>query len=215
MIRREEQERVILFFSQGRYQEEFVRARESFFFITGRVYDDDPFFEERQNAFCDWYIMDRRLEANGLTPLRQYYETFEGKMGAEQAAVYQSLLQSVHSLFEVVEKSNQAMKMKDSFDGRIFSVRERRSLVGLQNGDLLDTRLIPTAGHYQLSETYCHHPREARAIILEMIKKNPCQERRQFQSFLLELSGMQLKSRQYRQVALDKIYQRSPLGREV
>lgn len=68
-------------------EEEFVVGKEEFFMRTGKVFFDDPVFENRMSYFVDWFLNERPLgpagrsigensvnEFKGLTPFQVFFE---------------------------------------------------------------------------------------------------------------------------------------------
>ena len=56
----------------GREVDELVRAKEEYFSQTGgEVHADDRCYEQRMQAFFNWFLLDRR-QANGATPIERF-----------------------------------------------------------------------------------------------------------------------------------------------
>ena len=58
------------------------------------------------------------------------------------------------------------VRLRGVFNGIDFDVYERRQLVGLEAGDVLECRLVPYAGALHFSIAWCFHPHEASRAIL-------------------------------------------------
>src|SRR5688572_22230816 len=91
-------DRVIAF--AARDEGELVRAREEWADKAGRVFDDDPLYEERTTAFLEWYALERPFPDGSLAAERCLAEErFEDRDGDWMRA----LGRSHRSLFEVRE----------------------------------------------------------------------------------------------------------------
>src|SRR5262249_11326923 len=119
-------ERVIAF--SARDEEELVRAREEWGAAAGRVFDDDPLYEERTAAFLEWHALERR-GADRRAPAERFLaveklEDLEGRW-------VDALLKSHRSLYEVRELREGELLLDDLLGGGAFLVTERRKLPGV------------------------------------------------------------------------------------
>jgi len=127
---------------------------------------------------------------------------------------YEDLAQNVHALFEVRRIKDGKVRLRDVFTGKDHDVTERRQLVGLEKGDLLEARLLPYAGSLLFSGAFLYHPREARRAILGEVKRRKKAAGRggspDVAGLLALLSRMAFKLERYRNVRLESIYDFSP-----
>src|SRR5205814_447208 len=93
-------DRVIAF--SARDEQSLVRAREEWAEAAGRVFDDDPLYEERTTAFLEWYALERRDPAeNGRSPAERFLA--EERLDDLEGRWVHALATSHRSLFEVRE----------------------------------------------------------------------------------------------------------------
>ena len=57
---------------------ELVAAREEWDARTGKVFDDDPLYEERTAAFLEWYVLERGAEAGPTFVERALHAATDG-----------------------------------------------------------------------------------------------------------------------------------------
>src|SRR3954447_17364902 len=171
---------------------DIVEAKTEYFGGTGgEVHEDDRCFEQRMQAFFNWYLLDR--QKNGSSPVQGYLQgqgarlgarDKDGMLGLTQARlpadkdVMLGLTQSRLGLYEYrgrrgflrPPKQGQ-VRVRDVVSGDDFNVTERRQMHGLEVGDLLEARLVPVAGAYHFSSSFTYHPREMRRAILREVKR--------------------------------------------
>lgn len=200
-------EKAIKYYAAGDFAQQFQEARDCYFKITGKVFDDDPLFNQRQESFIDWYLLDRPLNDSGYLPIKQYLSSFAKELTAEEIEQGRALLASRHSIFQVRSIFSKGFKLKDLLKKQKFKISERRNLVGLKRGDIIESRVIPWKDIYLLSENVIHHPRNAKKEILAMLKK--IRKEKSFANeseLLLQLQKLKNKAMQFNQLATARIY---------
>lgn len=189
-------------------QAALLAARDEWSRRAGAVHDDDPLYEERTAAFLDWFALDRR-GADGRSPVERLLAEAAG--AAERAAL-SAMASSHRSLFKVRERhlSGQGgLLLDDLWGGGVFRARERRSLAGVDKGDLLDARLLADAGappQLLLLRIACVHPREAEGAI----RRHVAQARRAGEpreELLFRLLRLRLRGERYRHVTPARVYE--------
>lgn len=184
---------------------DLLAAKQAFFEKTGEVFDDDRQLELRMAGFLEHYVCDRLAPHFGRTPARARYEQALTSEPPERAFAFRCLTETVHGLFEVQRITKGEVRLRGLFSGIDRDVTERRQIVGLGVGDVLEARLIPFDGHTYFSPAYCFHPHEAAKQIRD-------EARRRAEAGLPELELLHdcaqrsLKVGRYRQIALEKIY---------
>ncbi len=201
---RQDLDKVASFYASGRYSSEFRKAREYYFSVTGAVFDDEPCFDERQELFVDWFVLDRPLEVTGFTPVRQFFESYRLEMDAAERARFEALLSSHRCLCEVISVSDGGMRIKSMFSGKTFDVIGTYEKLGIDKRDVLDVRLAPWGEGLRLCGRFTRHPRDARDMIADIVSS--VSEGGDRIKVMLSLLGMQLKASKYRNVPIDKIY---------
>jgi hypothetical protein len=189
------------------HKPDLVQAKKDFFARTGEVFDDDRQLEQRMAAFLEHYVCDRIAPHLGRTPARARYEEALTRETPERAAAFRPFCETVHGLFEVRRMGEGEVRLRGLFSGIDYDVAERRQLVGLEVGDVLECRLIPFAGLLHFSSAWCFHPHEAAPLIRAEAKRRLKASTQASERELAEdCAQRSLKVDRYRQVAVEKIY---------
>lgn len=192
--------------SEGR-KPDLIAAKAEYFRLTGDVYEDDKSFEQRMGSFLDYYLFDRPDVETGKTPAQQLHEERTRASGSEAATPYLSLTQTIHGLFEVRKLGKGRVRLRELFSRKTYEVSERRQMVGLEKGDILEARLIPFGDQLLFSGAFCCHPKSACAAIRAEVKRRKKKEPdRPPKELAWECSKMALKVDRYQQIPVDKIY---------
>jgi hypothetical protein len=185
---------------------DLVAAKADYFRLTGEVFEDDKVFELRMASFLDYYLFDRVSPLLGKTPAQEFYELTLTQAPAE-AHLFKGFTETVHGLFEVKKPQKEKLRLRELFSGKDYDVFERRTLVGVEKGDILEARLIPFDGKLMFSAAFCYHPKQAYKAILKEVKRRKKKEpQRSAQEFAWECSKRALKVERYRQIAVERIY---------
>jgi hypothetical protein len=196
-------------------------AREEWSVQTGRVHPDHELYGERSDAFVEWYVLDRR-GPDGLTAVERALLSNVESPGvapgasagaAAGAAIIDRAtclaLRAAHrSLFSVRELQPGQARVDDVLGGAQFEVDERRSLRGVQPGDLFETRILPDPERpYRLvfSRAMLFHPRGVSTAVLEHARA--ARARREPRAVVLaRLQRLRLRCLAYKHVAPLRIY---------
>lgn len=189
----------------ARDEAELMKAREAWWEKAGRVFDDDPLYEERTVAFLEWYALEREGE-DGRRPAERFLaeeplEDLEGKWTW-------ALVRSHRSLFEVRELHEGALLVDDLLGGGAFEVTERRKLPGVQPGEIFEGRLVAsvvTPPDVLFTRAFQFHPREAQPQ-LRRLAQRARQAGEPRAETLFHLARLRLKALRYGHVAPAKIY---------
>lgn len=183
-----------------------LAARAEFFRLTGEVFEDDRTFEMRMASFLDYYVFDHRSGTTQKTAAEELYAA-KLKASATEAAVVEAFTRTRHGLFEVRKVGPGFVRLRELFSGADHDVTERRTLAGLQKGDILEARLIPRGEALVFSPAFCFHPREAAKAIKREVKRRKKKEPdRSPQELVWEAAKRAMKADRYRQIAVEKIY---------
>jgi len=197
---------LIAFASAEPRKSALLAAKAEYFRLTGEVFEDDKFFEQRMASFLDFYLFDWP-GSSGKTPAWEFFEQRLSTATEPAIGAYRSFTETMHGLFEVRKLGKGSVRVRELYSGKDYDVTERRQMAGLEKGDVLEARLIPFAGHLLFSGAFCYHPRGATSAIRKEIKRrkkeNPGGSGKEL---AWECARMALKVDRYRQIAVDKIY---------
>lgn len=203
---RERVDQIITYFNDH-HPDELTRARDSFFGATGEIFDDDTFFEDRTANYLEWFLFNRPM-SDGRRAIDVYFERFADGLRGEDLETLRALTQPVHSLFQVkrlLPKKNLVV-LTDLSDGLRYEVTERRSLVGLEKGDIFEARLIVRGDKTVFLYAFVHHPRVARRFVLREMKRRRKAGTADFLPFFMALQKLWMQSHRYVHVNPARIY---------
>ena len=198
-------EELIAFATPESTKSDLLAARTTYFEKTGEVFDEDRQIELRLAGFLEHYVCDRVAPHFGKTPARERYEQALREGDVARATGFRALTETLHGLFQVEKISAGEVELTTLFGGVTRDVTERRHIVGLAVGDVIEARLIPFDGHFHFSPSYCFHPHEAAPLIraeAQRLMRDGVDE----QAFVFECALRALKVDRYRQIAVEKIY---------
>lgn len=206
-------ERVAAWVTEGR-EDEVLRAKEAYFEATGEVHEEDRSFEGRMAAFLEHFLFDRPLDELGETPASAYLRLQGPTLLPEDREVIEAFTASVFGVFEVKKLGTKlGLRVREIVTRKEYEILERRELVALNKGDLLNARLLPWRGDHVFSGAFVYHPREARKAILDEAKRRRKRDPEADSAPLAdELAKMALKLERYRNVAVENIYKFDPKG---
>ena len=210
-------ERLLSWATEGVRGEELLAAKAVYYAARGEPHEEDRSFEVRVNGMLDFYLYDWRPVPGARSALERFIEEQAGALSPEDLAAYRDLGGNLHGLFEVRKLKDGLVRVRDVFTGEDHDVTERRSVAGLEKGDLLEARLLPHLGQLLFSGAFLYHPKEGRKAILAEAKRLKKAAGKQgtvdVPPFLDQLARMAMKVERYRNVRLESIYDFSPQAR--
>lgn len=197
----------------GKEVDELVRAKEEYFAGTGgEVHADDRCYEQRMQAFFNWFLLDRR-QANGATPIERFLREKGGALSAKDKDVLIGFTNSRLGLYEYrgtrgffSRPAQGQVRVRDAITGDSFNVTERRQMHGLDIGDLFESRLIPIGRSWHFSTSFTYHPPEVYPAIRGEIKRRKKKGPVDVGALAWELERMALQHERFRNVSITAIY---------
>lgn len=189
-------------------EQSLVAAREEWAGLAGRVFDDDPLYEERTTAFLEWYSLERR-PPGGRVPAERFLA--EEKVEEGEGAWVAALIRAHRSLFEVRELREGSLLLDDLLAGGAYDVTERRRLPGIAAGSIFEARLVPnviTPPELLFTRAFQFHPLDAAPAIKKRAEKARAAGTDRVEE-LWRLMRLRLKSLRYGHVSAAKIYAES------
>lgn len=185
---------------------DLLNAKAEYFRLTGEVFEDDAMFELRMASFLDFYLFDRKNPEIGKTPAQEVLERKQAE-APDQAVVFRSFTETIHGVFEVRKLGKGTLRLRDLYSDKDYDVTERRQMVGLEKGDILEARLIPFDGCLLFSSAFCYHPRAAvKAIKKEVKRRRKKEPERSAQDFTFEAARRAVKAERYKQIPVERVY---------
>jgi hypothetical protein len=217
MMLKELHEKLLAWATADERKDQLLAARRDYFDRHGEPHEEDKSFEPRMNAMLDYYLYDFRPPGSSESTIEAFMRDQGPSLTTEELALYRILAKNVHGLFEVRKVKPPEIRLRDVFTGGEYEVTERRHMVGLDKGDLLEARLLPWDGKLFFSGAFLYHPQEVRKAILNEVKRMKKEAQKtgveiDFPGFIALLSRMAFKLERYRNVSVEALYDfRQPL----
>jgi hypothetical protein len=218
MMLKELHEKLLAWATADARKEELLAARRDHFERYGEPHEEDKSFETRMNGMLDHYLYDFRPPGSAETTIEIFMREAVSDLTTEELAMYRVLAKNIHGLFEVRKvRLGEEIRLRDVFSGGEYDVTERRTLVGLEKGDILEARLLPFDGQLYFSGAFLYHPVEVRKQILAEVKRMKKESAKtgveiDTRAFVALLSRMAFKLERYRNVKVESLYDfRQPL----
>jgi hypothetical protein len=207
-------ERLLAWATAEPRKERLLQARRQHFGAYGEPHEEDRTYEARLNGMLDFYLYDFRGTGDSSTTIEHFLDAEGEALEPAEREAYRLLATNVHALFEVRKIRDGTVRLRDVFSGKDHDVTERRQLVGLEKGDVLEARLLPFEGSLFFSGAFLYHPHEVRRSILSEVKRRKKAAGRggtlDVAGLLALLSRMAFKLERYRNVRLESIYDFTP-----
>jgi hypothetical protein len=197
----------------GPHVDDLVKGKEEYFAQTGgEVHEDDRCYEQRTQAFFNWFLFDRK-QADGATPVERYLREKGAELPGKDKDVLLGFTKSRLSIYEYRGRRGffsrprpGQVRVRDAITGGDFDVNERRQMHGLEIGDLFEARLVPVDRTFQFSTSFTYHPREMTAVIRREIRRRKKKGAVDVRALCFELERMALQQERFRNVSIDAIY---------
>jgi hypothetical protein len=204
------QEKLLAWATSDARKQELLAARRDYFDRHGEPHEEDKSFETRMNGMLDHYLYDFRPPGSTETTIEIFMREMGPQLTTDDLALYRVLAKNVHGLFEVKKIKPPEVRLRDVFTDVVHDVTERRQMVGLEKGDLLEARLLPYDGNLFFSGAFLYHPQEVRKTILAEVKRLKKAAGKgnmpDVEAFIATLSRMAFKLERYRNVKVESLY---------
>lgn len=198
-------ERLLDFAASPRFEAELQRARTEFFTCTGEVFDEDRSFDVRMQAFLDWFVFDRPLDAFGEPPTRAL--ALDQPLDPVEALRFRILGRTVHGLFRVRRVKDDRVGVANLVTDAEYDVAIPKPLAGVAKDDLFEGRLVPFEGALHFSNAFLFHPRSIRRRLVKEIRRRRRHDPlASVQDLVWTLARMASRAEHYRNVSTDAIY---------
>jgi hypothetical protein len=195
------------------HTDDLVKGKEEYFAQTGgEVHEDDRCYEQRMQAFFNWFLFDRKLP-DGATPVERYLREKGAELPGKEKDILLGCTQSRLALYEykgtrgIFSRPREGqVRVRDPATGEDFDVTERRQMHGLEIGDLFEARLVPVGRTFHFSTSFTYHPREMAREMRREIKRRKKLGAVDARALCWELERMALQQERFRNVNIQAIY---------
>ncbi len=160
-------ERLLQYTQQKFGQDQIVQAKEDFFWLMGKVFHDDDFYEARMTYFLDTYLFERPIRTNNRTLNSPLY------LFKDETPIGFEITSFRHSLFHIKRLNAQKVLVNDLLEGQSFEVHGKpgESFKHLENKQILQGFVYRTKDQSFWSKGIIYHPIPANSIILRSVKQ--------------------------------------------
>lgn len=201
-------DRLLAWASTPDRQEEILQAKAAFFERIGEVHEEDRSFEARLALFVEHYLFDRPMDGEGPAPAQAFLTAHRDELPEKELAIFDALTQTIHGVFEVRKLGTKlGLRIRELISNQDYEILERRGLVALSKGDILEARLLPHDGAHLFTGNFLYHPAEARkAILAEAKRRRKVDPSASSTELAYDLARLALKLERYRSVSVANIY---------
>jgi hypothetical protein len=193
------------------YLDAVREAKARYFRATGEVFEDDSFFEPRMNGFLEYYLFDWPAAPGGKSSTAVVIERGRASLPPDELVAYAGFDRNVHAIFEFKKKKGEIVTVLNLYDDEKYEVHERRTLAGLEKGDVFEARLLPFGDKLHFSNAFVFHPRAVRKFVISELK-NARKAVGKPTAAIHRLAYLRLRFDRLRRVDVEKIYSKETIA---
>ena len=202
-------EKLSVYFTSAKYEDEVLEAKATFFRDVGIDDRENHRYEQWMNLFFDWYLFSRPLTGLSLPPAKFALEIDEFQQVMDgQIEVFRNLSHCSHGLFQFQKIKGDSVYFKDLFSGKKKIVVNTEFAMTLPKGAICDFRLVADGDRYYFTKGFCSHNLDANKFILKEIKEFKKSKEDRQEELLLDLLRMYFKLEQYNHLDCSLVYTR-------
>jgi hypothetical protein len=195
-------DRLMASFTSEQLVPEVSRAREQYETRRGLVREDEELWDLWSQIFVEWFALEWTGGEDARPPAaRMLARTSEDK----DAVTLRAWLRSQRALCEILTMRPGVVRVRDLLRGGLFEVSEKRSLHGVDTGDIAEVRLIGFDGRVRFGRTFLFHPSGTRAVIEEQVAQRLAQGLSP-EDILNHCAQLRLRTERYRHVDPVRVY---------
>jgi hypothetical protein len=163
-------DQLIVNFNQPPYSTDICEARQDYQKLAGEIYEDDKSYESRVGSFLEWYLFDRVIPDEQLTPLETLINNkVQGDL-PEGITNLEEFTNNVHGLFIIKKIRDHEVVALNLLDDTKYNVREPEGKLIFKKNELFEARIVLNNDEYYFTGNFCFHPKEAVKFIKSEIK---------------------------------------------
>jgi hypothetical protein len=157
-------------FNQAPYSTDICEARQDYQKLAGEIYEDDKSYESRVGSFLEWYLFDRVIPDEKMTPLETLINNkFRGEL-PDGIKNLEEFTNNIHGLFLIKKIRDNEVVALNLLDDKKYNVREPDGKILFQKNELFEARIVLNNDAYYFTGNFCFHPKEAIKFIKGEIK---------------------------------------------
>jgi hypothetical protein len=159
---------------QPDFQEQMDMARELYAIATGKVNDDDHFYEARMGCFQEFFVFDYRLSDvfSGSTVFETFLLNAQKNLSVDALHDFEQLRSFRKSLFIGRKEKGDTLEVRDLLAGRHYVAHALPdfTFTGFDADQIFEGRVIGFEGMCYLTGAFIFHPKEVTSLIEKYIK---------------------------------------------
>jgi hypothetical protein len=168
-------EKLIEFSFKKEFLNEMQTARKLYEISTGKVNDEDYFYEQRMNLFQDYFLFDFRLKnfLPGGTLFEYFIQINQAKLSVQDLLDFEEFRNQRFSLFSIKENHKNHIIVYDYFTKQRYKVfaLPRYSFIGFQIEHIFQARLINYKDQFFFTGSFVFHHGKVKSLIEYQIQK--------------------------------------------
>lgn len=157
-------------FNQPPYSTDICEARKDYQKLAGEIYEDDKSYESRVGSFLEWYLFDRVIPDEQLTPLETLLKGNGRVVLPQGIKSIEELTNNIHGLFVIKKIRNHEVVALNLLNDTKYNVRELEGKIIFQKNELFEARIVLNNDEYHFTGNFCFHPKDAVKFIKGEIK---------------------------------------------
>ena len=196
-------EKVLSTYSEGDYYQSLLKAKEDYFLLTGKAFEEDEDYESRMASFNDWYVLQYHPDDSGKTFFEQYVAGHE-----VLPELVEAIEKTNHSLFEYTGTSFRGQHvLKDILHDTKVTLAKNHSAPSMVKGDIFIGRTTFFKEENYLFNGLRMMPKEARSAMKKEARKvRKLNDKGQELSYLFFTESLKTKWQRYGHVDVNKIF---------
>ena len=159
---------------QAEFSEQMQVARDLHSLATGKVNDDDPFYESRMSCFQEFFLFDYRLADvfSGATVFELFLLNAQTSLPMPQLCQFEQLRSFHHSLFRVEKIKDNCLFVLDLLVGERIQVWQlpHFSFYVFDAGNLIQGRTVHFGGRTYFTGAFIFHPKEVNDLLVKLTR---------------------------------------------
>jgi hypothetical protein len=181
---------------------ELAASREQYEERRGRVRQDEELWEPWTQAFLEWFAFQWEPAPGAAPPA---VRALADEIDPHRASALRAWLRSQRALVAIGRHQPGRVRVRDLCRGGVFDVAEKRSLYGVEPGDVAEVRLIGFEGQVRFGRTFIYHPTGTASAIEERVAQLRDQGRDP-EEIVDHCAALRLRTERYRHVDPVRLY---------
>lgn len=158
-------------FNKPPYSTDIFEARQDYQKLAGEIYEDDKSYESRVGSFLEWYLFDRVIPDEQLTPLETLIKNNVRDTLPEGVSNLEEFTTNIHGLFIIKKIRDHEVVALNLLNDTKYNVQETEGNIIFQKNELFEARIVLNNEKYYFTGNFCFHPKDTLKFIKSEIKK--------------------------------------------